>query len=188
MKWLFYIWIGIGGVIKEMIKIWRRQTKFGLIDIQNIKVAYASNPILTNPAEVLLDFIRGEITSLKQCIECYDMAVKSNAAFVMACKFFHPIVWAKPEGYCHWPAKVVEMCNNDSIFVRYFGDHMSEAVAISNCFLFSKEEPVKQGRRKINGLYQNAMKVNSTQRRYFHLYSNNSILHSVHLVWTLPCS
>lgn len=49
-------------------------------------------------------------------------------------------MWAKLKGFPFWPGKVMRT-NNDSVDVRFFGDHDRAWIPVQNCFLYSEENP-----------------------------------------------
>lgn len=60
--------------------------------------------------------------------------------FVNVCDPPHQVVWAHSVCAEYWPAKVMKKME-DSLRVRYFGDHTNEIVPMKNCYHYSKEQP-----------------------------------------------
>ncbi|XP_031636695.1 protein kinase C-binding protein 1-like isoform X2 [Contarinia nasturtii] len=111
-------------------------------------------------ADALVDYIEEEIESLKKCTDCYRHANESpDEWFTMICSMPHIVLWAKVEGFNYWPVKFMTV-NESGVNVRFFGDHTHQDVAISKCYLYSKDNPGKPPQNlstKKNQLYKKAL-------------------------------
>lgn len=55
-----------------------------------------------------MPYVNEEIESVQLCTQCYNTAFdKGPSAFALSCDNPHPIVWATPEGWPEWPAKLM---------------------------------------------------------------------------------
>lgn len=101
---------------------------------------YKSKKIL-EASTALPKLVEDEILSIQTCQECYKLASDHpTESFTMVCKTLHPVVWAQSDGYNYWPAKAMKFDNN-SIHVRYFGDHELDMIPLKNCYNFSRKSP-----------------------------------------------
>lgn len=112
---------------------------------------------ILNAATQLLEFTKNEILSIMTCPECYKLASDHpNGSFSMTCKTLHPVVWAKSDGYCYWPAKAMKFEEN-LVHVRYFGEHEMDFLPLKNCRNFSRKSPKPVA--KSDQLYVASMEV-----------------------------
>lgn len=96
-------------------------------------------------AEDLLQYIIDEVENIQNCEECFDNISKhGKSGFNLACKSPHLIVWAQSDGYGFWPAKVMNVENqNNMVNVRFFGEHTaSTTIPADQCLLYMKKRPV----------------------------------------------
>lgn len=119
----------------------------------------------TTAARYLLNYINGEIESIKKCAECYSQAFNyPKRWFTMVCTEPHLIVWAKIVGFNYWPAKLMSI-DDQQVNVRFFGDHTHADVSAKNCFLYSKKIP-KASQTKTPE-YRAALKVSNREKKSF---------------------
>lgn len=93
-------------------------------------------------ASAYVKSIKEEIASIFECAECFDVAISHPVDFfTIPCKKNHPVVWAKPDNYVYWPAKLVTKHEDDTVHVRFFGDHTVENIPASSYTIFTENQP-----------------------------------------------
>lgn len=124
----------------------------------NCKIHQPSSRTVLKASDEIEKYVDDEISSIQTCTECYVNASENpRDSFVMTCQQVHPIVWAKTDGYHYWPAKVM-FNQNESVHVRYFGDHSVSTIPVQNCYLFSSEPP-ETVENQNSDLYEDAIEV-----------------------------
>lgn len=138
-------------------------------------------------ANWILKEVNEEKSSLMCCSECYENASKSpENSFTIPCKEPHVLVWTNCVGWGWWPSKILQydskndmviifiikstkysyirlwhsICINFKVNVRFFGDHTSSSVPSSDCYIFSKNPPVRVQVPQHADAYNLALKVN----------------------------
>lgn len=112
---------------------------------------------LTSCARAILKIAKQETDEIENCPYCYYHyhTMDEDKWFVEPCKKPHLIVWAKLRGFPHWPAKVMRAID-DSVDVRFFGDHNRSWLSPDSCTLFSRTPPYRS--RKMNAGYGDCIK------------------------------
>lgn len=114
-------------------------------------VEFPNNKEIIRQAETLPDFIKEEIESVKNCIECYQNAHQfPDTSFAMPCAEPHPLIWCKPPGWNFWPAKAMPI-RDGLVHVRFFQDHTTSNVPPTSCFLYTNPQEFYPG----NKIYTN---------------------------------
>lgn len=112
--------------------------------VHNCKILYSDGSNQKASADRLLATFDEEIRSVEACTNCYKLAYEyPDDSIFMLCDPPHPVIWSKPKSYTiFWPAKCMYL-RNGIAHVRYFGDHTMEDVKITNCYMYSKNAPIK---------------------------------------------
>lgn len=99
------------------------------------------HPSEQSTAAKLIQFVIEDVHSILTCKECYNnIFTRGESSFILPCEKPHLLVWADAEDYGFWPAKVMKV-TDDSINLRFFGDHTTENLAVDSCFLYSNDRP-----------------------------------------------
>lgn len=103
---------------------------------------------LTQTARSMLKVAERELTEMELCPECYlNSCSKRENWFCEPCKELHPLVFAKLQGFPHWPAKALRI-EKGMVDVRFFGQHDRAWIALSGCYLISKDMPLPAKNKK----------------------------------------
>lgn len=108
----------------------------------------------------LISYVNEQIQLIKACKKCYENAHKHGKnSMLMSCSKPHLLLWVKaPSCSSYWPAKVMIVnAQDNTVYVRFFGDFSKSILAASKCFLFSKDPPHKKSDHQKS--YQKAVKV-----------------------------
>lgn len=82
-----------------------------------------------------------EMYDIEMCSMCFQRANIKDDWFMDVCSPPHLIVWARMKGdKIYKPGKVIGL-KNTKIDVRFFDDYCMGEVLISDCLLYSKENP-----------------------------------------------
>lgn len=122
-------------------------------------VLLADTHIKTKHANVILNHVLAEITSIRKCLQCYNNAIANRTRwFVMVCDEPHLIIWAPMKNVRLWPAKVMSI-DGDMVNVRFFGGfHKHDDLPSNKCFLYSESNPKRTVRMK-DKYYEAALQV-----------------------------
>lgn len=93
-------------------------------------------------AETLVNnCVKDKIRLLELCSECFvNMSRDSVNWFTNLCGRRHEIVWAKPDEYFYWPAKVLRK-EDDWITVQFFGTYEINNISCTNIIDYSDNNP-----------------------------------------------
>lgn len=118
--------------------------------IHNCVIYNGLNSKLTQTARSMLKIAEGELGEIEVCPECYlNSCKKRENWFCEPCKEIHPLVWAKLQGFPHWPGKALRI-EKGMVDVRFFGQHDRAWIPMSGCYLISKELPLTVKTKKKN--------------------------------------
>nr|CAB3267963.1 protein kinase C-binding protein 1-like [Phallusia mammillata] len=96
---------------------------------------------LTQIAKSIVKICQHEMSEIEVCPECYlNSCRKRENWFCEPCKEPHILVWAKLQGFPHWPAKALRI-DKGMVDARFFGQHDRAWIPLSGCYLMSKEMP-----------------------------------------------
>jgi len=112
---------------------------------------------LTNIAKSLVKVCKHEMQEVENCPDCYLNAhIKKDSWFTEACRFPHPLVWAKLKGFPYWPGKVMRVNSENTADVRFFGAHDRAWISLKDVYLFSEDPPaqIKKKRGNIDSCVQ----------------------------------
>lgn len=73
-------------------------------------------------------FVDNEISSAKDCSECYEMNFQDLTTFIHSCSKKHKLIYAKSPDFCFFPAKLMRELDDGTVSVRYFGDTTADRV------------------------------------------------------------
>ncbi|CAK8681281.1 unnamed protein product [Clavelina lepadiformis] len=103
---------------------------------------------LTNIAKTIIKIAQHEMTEIEVCPECYLNACrKRDNWFCEPCHDPHVLVWAKLQGFPHWPAKALRV-EKGLVDARFFGQHDRAWIPLSGCYIMSKEMPLPVKNKK----------------------------------------
>lgn len=118
--------------------------------IHNCIIYNSQQSKLTQTAKAMLKVGERELNEIEVCPECYlNSCRKRENWFCEPCKELHPLVWAKLQGFPHWPAKALRI-EKGLVDVRFFGQHDRAWIPLSGCYLISKELPLPVKNKKKN--------------------------------------
>ncbi|XP_039258712.2 uncharacterized protein LOC120335289 isoform X2 [Styela clava] len=116
--------------------------------IHNCIIYNSQQSKLTQTAKAMLKVAERELNEIEVCPECYlNSCRKRENWFCEPCKELHPLVWAKLQGFPHWPAKALRI-EKGMVDVRFFGQHDRAWIPLSGCYLISKELPLPVKNKK----------------------------------------
>lgn len=115
-----------------------------------------------------------EISDMKLCAECYmRCGLVGDTGFVSVCSTPHILLWVRFSIFPYWPVKLISIGEGPKpIKVRFFEEYTEADIAISDCFLYSKEDPNEWITNNYKDRVTNAVQV----MFYFQFYSILSIL------------
>lgn len=94
----------------------------------------------------LLNFCKLHVESISACFDCYrDNCLLQNDLIPIACQTPHLILLAKrldsfdTDSKDFAPAKLMQVCDNDTIKVIFFCDSKIVAILARECYLYSTE-------------------------------------------------
>ena len=107
---------------------------------------------LTSIAKNIVKVCKHEMQEIENCPDCYLNAhIKKDTWFTEACRFPHPLVWAKLKGFPYWPGKIMRV-NSENVLadIRFFGAHDRAWIALKDVFLFSEKPPLDIKKKRGN--------------------------------------
>lgn len=107
--------------------------------IHGCKITHLSKKDVLAACEELRKFLCDEISSMKECVTCYENLYRYSNGFEIPCEANHEVVLAKTAEYAFWPAKLMQQFEDDSASVRYFGDHSMDKVASDHWKVYSSD-------------------------------------------------
>lgn len=90
--------------------------------VHNSKVAHPRKADLHKAASQLLEFVKNDISIIKSCIGCFNNICNKENGIIENCGKKHPLVWAKTGDNNYWPAKQLDVKEDSTVVVWYFGD------------------------------------------------------------------
>nr|XP_009859278.2 protein kinase C-binding protein 1-like [Ciona intestinalis] len=109
--------------------------------LHNCIIYNGTHTKLTHIAKTMVKIAQHEMSEIEVCPECYlNSCRKRENWFCEPCKDPHVLVWAKLQGFPHWPAKALRI-DKGSVDARFFGQHDRAWIPLSGCYLMSKEMP-----------------------------------------------
>ena len=106
---------------------------------------------LTSIAKNIVKVCKQEMQEIENCPDCYLNAhIKKETWFTEACRFPHPIVWAKLKGFPFWPGKLMRVNSENSADIRFFGAHDRAWICMKDVFLFSERPPLDIKKKRGN--------------------------------------
>lgn len=135
----------------------------------NCATVFPENEEVQKAAKGIVAYVKDHINIIGACDGCYLNAYQYGKGFVVEpCKKLHLLLWAKFNGYCHWPAKVLAInTESEEVIVQFFGDYTWRTLPAKNCYLYSKENPKKKPGPRPK-LYVKALAVSSNVRLHAH--------------------
>ncbi|XP_039266565.2 zinc finger MYND domain-containing protein 11-like [Styela clava] len=96
--------------------------------VHNCILLLGENHEYSKSAKSVLETCMHEVKELSLCSNCYFLSSTKPTKdwFSTPCQPPHRVVWAKQKGFEYWPAKVIQV-NNDQVDVRFFGGHHERA-------------------------------------------------------------
>lgn len=118
----------------------------------------SKDPLVASAASELVNYLLEDMRSISICVECYEHAFAvGESSFIIPCEKPHLLVWADAEEYGCWPAKAMKIDQN-TVHVRFFGDHTTADLPLENCLVFTKEYPENSTKCSLQ-TYDVALKV-----------------------------
>ena len=106
---------------------------------------------LTSIAKNIVKVCKHEMQEIENCPDCYLNAhIKKDSWFTEACRFPHPIVWAKLKGFPYWPGKLMRVTTENTADIRFFGAHDRAWICMKDVFLFSERPPLDIKKKRGN--------------------------------------
>merc|ERR1719510_1441272 len=106
---------------------------------------------LTSIAKNIVKVCKQEMQEIENCPDCYLNAhIKKETWFTEACRFPHPIVWAKLKGFPFWPGKLMRVNSENNTDIRFFGAHDRAWIGLKDVFLFSERPPLDLKKKRGN--------------------------------------
>lgn len=106
-------------------------------DIQNVVhntfIYLGENSDIANEAKQMFEFCELLVKDIQMCSECYLASVDKHEKdwFCKPCHPPHQLVYAQVRGYPYWPAKVMQVIENN-FHVRFFGGYHQRGVVGRN--------------------------------------------------------
>lgn len=107
-----------------------------------------------------------EIYDIEMCHQCYYRSNTQENWFTAICNPPHLLVWARINGHSDYaPAKVLGLNGGGRaaakrVDVRFFADHEMAVISPANCYLFSKQKPLKKSDEQTQFKQMTAVQVN----------------------------
>ena len=106
---------------------------------------------LTSIAKNIVKVCKHEMQEIENCPDCYLNAhIKKDTWFTEACRFPHPLVWAKLKGFPYWPGKIMRVNSDNNADIRFFGAHDRAWIALKDVFLYSERPPLDIKKKRGN--------------------------------------
>lgn len=129
-----------------MAKILKKAEEYNFFDfwsdvswlVHNCHVRYPTDDTIIDASNDFKKFVDEEISSSKECTECFEIIFRNSNGFSIPCKNKHELVWAKSPKFCYFPAKLMRRFDDESISVRYFGDQCSDRIEAGNFRAYSE--------------------------------------------------
>jgi len=106
---------------------------------------------LTSIAKNIVKVCKHEMQEVENCPDCYLNAhIKKDTWFTEACRFPHPLVWAKLKGFPFWPGKIMRVNSENNADIRFFGAHDRAWIPLKDVYLFSDKPPQEMKKKRGN--------------------------------------
>lgn len=106
---------------------------------------------LTSIAKSIVKVCKHEMQEVENCPDCYLNAhIKKDTWFTEACRFPHPLVWAKLKGFPFWPGKIMRVNSENNSDIRFFGAHDRAWIPLKDVYLFSDKPPQEMKKKRGN--------------------------------------
>ena len=106
---------------------------------------------LTSIAKNIVKVCKHEMQEVENCPDCYLNAhIKKDTWFTEACRFPHPLVWAKLKGFPFWPGKIMRVNSENNADIRFFGAHDRAWIPLKDVYLFSERPPQEMKKKRGN--------------------------------------
>lgn len=106
---------------------------------------------LTSIAKNIVKVCKHEMQEVENCPDCYLNAhIKKDTWFTEACRFPHPLVWAKLKGFPFWPGKIMRVNSENNADIRFFGAHDRAWIPLKDVYLFSEKPPQEMKKKRGN--------------------------------------
>jgi len=106
---------------------------------------------LTSIAKSIVKVCKHEMQEVENCPDCYLNAhIKKDTWFTEACRFPHPLVWAKLKGFPFWPGKIMRVNSENNADIRFFGAHDRAWIPLKDVYLYSEKPPQEMKKKRGN--------------------------------------
>ena len=119
--------------------------------LHNCIIFNSSASKLTSIAKNIVKVCKHEMQEIENCPDCYLNAhIKKETWFTEACRFPHPLVWAKLKGFPYWPGKIMRVNSENNADIRFFGAHDRAWIGLKDVFLYSCRPPLDIKKKRGN--------------------------------------